>query len=194
MWLRQAAGGAPQSTEISGVESAEDQGLLCQQKTGCLSASTIRKQQPHQVGGQLEDSIVTEGVKDPHVSRVGTKEWKSWLATQLRIMFLPFDHAASPWLAAFVRQTVSSSWHMVALLFTRFVGLVGAGRWWRAPLELFASCPKGEQPLPSPPAELLRLHAAADEMRARGELLFPGRIRCNFCHTVFFGSLTEWLD
>jgi len=80
MWLRQAACGAPQSTEISGVESDEDQGLLCQQKTGCLSASTIRKQQPHQVGGQLEDSIVTEGVKDPQVSRVGTKEWKSWLA------------------------------------------------------------------------------------------------------------------
>lgn len=48
------------------------------------------------------------------------------LATQLRIMFLPFDHAASPWLAAFVRQTVSSSWHMVALLFTWFVG----PGWW----------------------------------------------------------------
>lgn len=126
MWLRQATCGAPQSTEISGVESAEDQGLLCQQKTGCLSASTIRKQQPHQVGGQLEDSIVTEGVKDPHVSRVGTKEWTSWLATQLRIMFLPFDHAAPNWLAAFVWQTVSSSWHMVALLFTRFVG----PGWW----------------------------------------------------------------
>ncbi|CAL1131342.1 unnamed protein product [Cladocopium goreaui] len=46
-----------------------------------------------------------------------------------------------------------------------------------------AAAASGEQPLPSPPAELLRLHAAADEMRARGELLFPGRIRCNFCDT-----------